>query len=143
MLTKKTPPDHPSDEDPAQRDARAVRRWYPLSFVLKLLVLILIVLLIMFAIFFYMAGTESGTKFLLEKVGAETGIELKYGEGNLRDGIWVSDIDIQATEDLQILVDKAYVKIGWRAVFAKEVHLRDADIQRIEIINNTPNRRAF
>ena len=138
MLTKKNPPDHPSDEDPAQRDARAVRRWYPLSFVLKLLVLILIVLLIMFAIFFYMAGTESGTKFLLEKVGAETGIELKYGEGNLRDGIWVSDIDIQATEDLQILVDKAYVKIGWRAVFAKEVHLRDADIQRIEIINNTP-----
>lgn len=138
MLTKKTPPDHPSDEDPAQRDARAVRRWYPLSFVLKLLVLILVVLLIMFAIFFYMAGTESGTKFLLEKVGAETGIELKYGEGNLRDGIWVSDIDIQATEDLQILVDKAYVKIGWRAVFAKEVHLRDADIQRIEIINNTP-----
>ncbi|AMN67761.1 translocation/assembly module TamB domain-containing protein [Psychrobacter sp. P11G5] len=138
MLTKKTPPDRSPDEDPAQRDARAVRRWYPLSFVLKLLVLILIVLLIMFAIFFYMTGTESGTKFILEKISAETGIELKYGKGNLRDGIWVTDIDIQATEDLEILVDKAYVKIGWRAVFAKEVHLSDADIQRIEIINNKP-----
>lgn len=138
MLTKNTPPNNSPDEDPAQRDARAVRRWYPLSFLLKLLVLMLIVLAIMFAIFFYAAGTESGTKFLLEKISAETGIKFKYGHGNLRDGLLVTDIDIEATEDLEILVDKAYVKIGWRAVFAKEVHLRDADIQRIEIINKKP-----
>lgn len=83
-------------------------------------------------------GTESGTKFVLDKISAETGIKFKYGKGNLRDGIWVTDIDIEATEDLEILVDKAYVKIGWRAVFAKELHLRDADIQTIEIINNKP-----
>ncbi|MGP5201299.1 translocation/assembly module TamB domain-containing protein [Psychrobacter aquimaris] len=138
MLTKNTPPNNAPDEDPAQRDARAVRRWYPLSFLLKLLVLILIVLVIMFAVFFYAIGTESGTKFILEKVSAETGIDFKYGRGNLRDGIWVTDIDIKATEDLEVLVDKAYVKIGWRAIFAKEVHLRDADIQNIEIINNKP-----
>ena len=135
-MNNHTPPTHESsDEDPAQRDARAVRRWYPVSFVLKLLVLILIVLAIMFAVFFYIAGTDSGTKFILEKISAETGIEFKYGSGNLRDGIWVTDIDIEATEDLEILVDKAYIKIGWRAVFAKEVHLSNADIQRIEIIN--------
>ena len=138
MLTKNTPPNNAPDEDPAQRDARAVKRWYPLSFLLKLLVLILIVLAIMFAVFFYAIGTESGTKFILEKVSAETGIEFKYGRGNLRDGIWVTDIDIKATEDLEVLVDKAYVKIGWRAIFSKEVHLRDADIQTIEIINNKP-----
>ena len=87
---------------------------------------------------FYAAGTDAGTKFLLEKVGSETGVKLKYGSGNLRDGIMVTDIDLKATEDLEIKVDKAYVKIGWRAVFAKEVHLRDADIQRIEIINTKP-----
>ena len=138
MLIKNTPPNNSPDEDPAQRDARAVRRWYPLSFLLKLLVLMLIVLAIMFAVFFYAAGTESGTRFLLEKISAETGIKFKYGRGNLRDGLLVTDIDIEANEDLEILVDKAYVKIGWRAVFAKEVHLRDADIQRIEIINKKP-----
>ncbi|WP_350558790.1 translocation/assembly module TamB domain-containing protein [Psychrobacter sp. CAL346-MNA-CIBAN-0220] len=138
MFTNQTPPQDPSDEDPAQKDARALRRWYPLSFVLKLLVLILIVLVIMFAVFFYLAGTDSGTEFLLEKISAETGIEFKYGSGNLRDGIWVNDIDIKATDDLEILVDKAYVKIGWRAIFAKEVHLREANIQRIEIINKKP-----
>ena len=142
MLPKNSQPSNfqPKDpsEDPAQRDARAVRHWYPLSFLLKLLILILIVFVLMFAVFFYMAGTESGTKFLLEKISAETGIELTYGSGNLRDGIWVNDIDIKANEDLEILVDKAYVKIGWRAIFTKEVHLRDADIQTIEIINNKP-----
>ncbi len=138
MLTKNPPPNNAPDEDPAQRDARAVRRWYPLSFLLKLLVLVTIVLAIMFAVFFYAMGTESGTKFILEKISAETGIEFKYGRGNLRDGIWVTDIDIKATEDLEILVDKAYVKVGWRAIFAKEVHLRDADIQTIEILNTKP-----
>lgn len=138
MQTNNTPPSNSPDEDPAQRDARAVRRSYPLSFLLKLLVLILIVLAIMFAVFFYAVGTDSGTKFILEKISAETGIDFKYGKGNLRDGIWITDIDIKATEDLEILVDKAYVKIGWRAIFAKEVHLRDADIQTIEILNNKP-----
>ncbi len=138
MLTNNTPPNNSPEEDPAQRDARAVKRWYPLSFLLKLLVLILIVLVIMFAVFFYAVGTDSGTKFVLDKISAETGIQFKYGRGNLRDGIWITDIDIDATEDLEVLIDKAYVKIGWRAVFAKEVHLREADIQTIEIFNNKP-----
>ncbi|WP_201529103.1 translocation/assembly module TamB domain-containing protein [Psychrobacter frigidicola] len=139
MLNNQTPPpNEPPAEDPAQRDAHAVRRWYPLSFLLKLLVLIVILLVIMFAAFYYIVGTDSGTKFILEKISDEAGIEFKYGSGNLRDGIWVTDIDIEATDELEILVDKAYVKIGWRAVFAKEVHLRDADIQRIEIINKKP-----
>ncbi|MGO2340219.1 MAG: hypothetical protein ACTH5M_06465, partial [Psychrobacter sp.] len=97
MLTKNTPPSKLPEEDPAQRDARAVRRWYPLSFLLKLLVLILIVLLIMFAVFFYAAGTDSGTKFILEKISTETGIDFEYGQGNLREGLWVTDIDIKAT----------------------------------------------
>lgn len=138
MLKKNTPPNKSPDENPAQRDARAVKRWYPLSFLLKLLALVLILLAIMFAVFFYAASTDSGTKFILEKVGAETGIDFKYGRGNLRDGIWVTDIEIAATEDLEISVDKAYVKVGWRAVFAKEVHLRDADIHTIEVINKAP-----
>ena len=138
MLNNTTPPNDPSSEDPAKKDARAVRRWYPLSFLLKLLVLIAIVVVIMFAVFFYAAGTDSGTKFLLDKVSSETGIKFKYSSGNLRDGLMVTDIDINATEDLEIKVDEAYVKIGWRAVFAREVHLRDADIKRIEIINKKP-----
>ena len=71
------------------------------------------------------------------KISAETGIKFKYGRGNLRDGIWITDIDIDATEDLEVLIDKAYVKIDL-ACRVCQVHLRDADIQTIEILNNKP-----
>ncbi len=135
--TNPLPTPNPND-DPAQRDARMVRHWFPLSFLLKLLILMAIVLALMIAIFLYMAGTDGGTKFILDKVSSEAGISFKYGEGNLRDGLWVTDIDIKATDDLEVLVDKAYVQIGWRAVFAKEVHLRNADVNVIEIINKKP-----
>lgn len=138
MQTNPPPAQQDPTEDPAQRDARAVRHWYPLSFLLKLMLLMLIVLLIMFAVFYYMAGTESGTKFLLEKASLESGVKFKYGKGNLRDGIWIEDVFIPATDDLDISVDKAYVKIGWRAVFSKEIHLRDANIHEIDIINRKP-----
>lgn len=138
MLPTNPPPNPDPNDDPAQRDARMVRHWFPVSFLLKLLILISIVLALMIAIFFYMAGTDGGTKFILDKIGSEAGISFKYGQGNLRDGLWVTDIDIKATDDLEVLVDKAYVKIGWRAVFAKEVHLRDANIHTIEIINKKP-----
>lgn len=123
-------------QDPAQHDARLMRRWYPVGFLVKLLILMASLIVLMLAIFFYAAGTEGGTRLILEKVAAETGVKLEYGQGNLRDGLLLTDIDLQANEDLQILVDKAYVKVGWRALFAKEVHLRDADIGRIEIIDN-------
>lgn len=115
-----------------------VRHWFPLSFLLKLLILIAIIVALMMAIFFYMAGTDGGTKFILDKIGSETNIRFKYGDGNLRDGLWVTDIDIKATDDLEVLVDKAYVKIGWRAIFAKEVHLSSVNVNDIEIINKKP-----
>ncbi|MDO5768188.1 MAG: translocation/assembly module TamB domain-containing protein [Psychrobacter sp.] len=130
-------PKDPS-EDPAQRDARALRQWFPLSFLLKLMMLMLVVLIIMFAIFYYMAGTESGTKFFLEKISQEAGISFKYGKGNLRDGIWIEDIHIPATTDIDVDVDQAFVKIGWRAIFSKEVHLRDAYIHQIDVTNRKP-----
>lgn len=137
-MSSQNPPPEPVQEDPAQSDAKVMRRWYPLSFVIKLLILMIVVLALMFAIFFYMAGTESGTAFILNKVAIETGAKFKYGEGNLRDGVMLTDIDIDATKDIEVIIDKAYVKIGWRAVFAKEVHLREADIGRIDIINTKP-----
>ncbi|WP_131667241.1 translocation/assembly module TamB domain-containing protein [Psychrobacter pygoscelis] len=138
MISNPPPSPKDSSEDPAQRDARAVRRWYPLSFLLKLMLIMILLVVIMFAAFYYVAGTESGTRFLLEKASSETGIKFAYGKGNLREGIWIKDIHIPATEDIDVDVDQAYVKIGWRAIFSKEVHLRDANIHRIDIINRKP-----
>lgn len=138
MLSNTPQPQKDPAEDPAQRDARALRQWYPLSFLLKLMLFMIVVLIIMFAVFYYMAGTDSGTKFLLGKISQEAGISFKYGKGNLRDGIWIEDIHIPASEDIEVDVDRAYVKIGWRAIFSKEVHLREANIHQIDIINHKP-----
>lgn len=137
MTTSQTPEPNPK-QDPAQRDAERVKHHYPLSFLIKLLALLLILFLIICITFYIMAGTERGTKFILEKIISETGVKLEYSEGNLRDGLKVKDITMSASEDVDVHFVNTYVKIGWRALFAREVHLRDADIETIVIENRLP-----
>lgn len=141
MTTSPTPEpqkDQDIDQSPEQRDAERMKRHYPLSFLIKLLSLLLVLFLIMCIVLYVMAGTSRGTKFIIEKIVSETGVKLEYGEGNLRDGLLVKDVALSASEDIDVHFEDTYVKIGWRAMFAKEVHLRDADIKRIEIINRKP-----
>lgn len=137
MTTSQTPEPN-QQKDPAQRDAERLKHHYPLSFLLKLLALLLILFLIVCIAFYIMAGTERGTKFILERIVSKTGVELQYAEGNLRDGMLVKDITMSASEDVDIHFVNTYVKIGWRAIFAREVHLRDADIETIVIENRLP-----
>uniref|UniRef100_A5WFV6 Translocation and assembly module TamB C-terminal domain-containing protein n=1 Tax=Psychrobacter sp. (strain PRwf-1) TaxID=349106 RepID=A5WFV6_PSYWF len=137
MTTSQTPPPN-QEQDPAQRDAARLKYHYPLSFLLKLLALLLVLFLMMCIILYVMAGTERGTKFILEKIVSETGVKLQYAEGNLRDGMLVKDISMKASEDVDVHFVNTYVKIGWRAMFAREVHLRDADIESIVIENRKP-----
>lgn len=135
-------PDNHDDVNNAQQNnnhKRSVGSW-----LLKIVLFVFVSLLILFVVLFYLVGTDKGTKFLLDKFGSETGAKLHYGQGNLRDGLWVTNVDLPIGDDLQILVDKAYVKIGWMAIFAKEVHLRDANIHHLKIINKTaPTNEPF
>ncbi|WP_227430144.1 translocation/assembly module TamB domain-containing protein [Psychrobacter sp. I-STPA6b] len=124
--------------DAAEKDAIAVQRWYPLSFLLKLLLTVLCLFVVVCLTFYIMAGTEGGSKFLVDKLAGETGVTLKYGEGNLRDGLSVTDIVLKPSEDMDIYVNSASVKIGWRAIFVKQVHLRDATIDQLKIIDHQP-----
>ncbi len=133
-MAENTPKPH-SNQNPAERDAKALKRHYPLSFLLQLLAFVLFLMLLMFVIFYFAIGTDRGTEFFLDKITQETGLEINYGKGNLRDGIWVTDLLIP-NDDIVTEVDKAYVKIGWRALFVGELHLRDADINHIKIINS-------
>ena len=124
------------DLDPAERDARWLRRWYPVSFVGKLALLVVSLLLAILLAIYYAVGTPWGTNLLVKAIVQQTGISLKYGEGNLRDGLWIYDLNIPSkppTNYVEISVDKAYVKIGWRAILAKEVHLREATIGNMTI----------
>lgn len=127
--------------DPAERDARWLRRWFPVSLVLKLALFVLALLLVILVGVYYAVGTPWGTNLLLNAVAQQTGISLRYGEGNLRDGLWIYDVKIPSKPPknyVEITVDKAYVKIGWRAILAKQVHLREANIGNMLITYKKP-----
>lgn len=123
---------------PAKHQSKAVKRWTPLGFLIKLFLFVCLFFTAVLVAFFYAAGTEQGTEYLLNKIAQQTGIGFKYGRGNLKDGIWITDIDIDANQDIHIGVDRVFVKIGWRAVFSKQVHLREASIHHLVITNRQP-----
>ncbi|OOR89958.1 translocation/assembly module TamB [Moraxella caviae] len=110
-----------------------------LVYLLRFLITALVVLALIFVLLFYAVGTEGGTKFLLEKIALETGTQLKYSKGDLRRGVWVQDVAITQGEDIEVRVNRAYVQLGWRAVFARQVHLTSAQVDEVEVINHKPS----
>lgn len=125
--------------DPAEKDARWLRRWYPLSFVTKLAVFILLILLLVLLTIYYAIGTEAGTRYLLNAIAQQTGIRLNSGQGNLRDGLWIYDVHVPANppnQFFEISLDKAYIKIGWRAILTKQLHLRTIHVDNLYIYNH-------
>ncbi len=125
MTNKQTTPNAQPNNPPAGKSMpNRIVRWG----VGVLMVFVLLCLLII-----YLLGTDEGTEFFINKIVNETGIQLQYGQGNLRDGLSVHDLDIAIDDDISVQIDNAYIKIGWRAIFNKELHLRDAKIDNIRI----------
>lgn len=130
------------DLDPAEKDARWLRRWYPTGFVTKLAIIVLLLMASILAGLYIAAGTEAGTRYLINSVVQQTGISLKYGKGNLRDGVWIYDLHIPPKppkSNIEVNVDKAFIKMGWRAILYKEVHLREATIHNLTVYNHKPS----
>lgn len=112
--------------------------------ILKWLLWLIFILALLFVFLYLSLGSQTGSRLILGKIAAETGIELKYGQGNLRDGLWVNDIKIAQGEDVEVEVDRAFVQIGWRAIFARQVHLASANIDNIIIKNHkAPTNEPF
>lgn len=105
---------------------------------MRLFVVILAVLVLIVALLFFVIGTDTGTKFVLEQIVQKTGVTLSYQQGNLRSGVQVSDLVILQNKDMEIKANQAYVKLGWRAVFGGQVHLASASIDRLDVINKNP-----
>lgn len=83
-------------------------------------------------------GTPMGSQFVLQKIATQTGIKLRYSKGNLREGVWVQDVVINEGESVEIFVDEGYIQMGWRALFARQVHLAKAQIGHVKVINHAP-----
>lgn len=124
--------------DPAEKDARWLRRWYPLSLVSKIAIIIFSLIFMTIIGIYYAVGTSWGTQRLLQAIVQKAGINLNVGYGNLRDGLWIYDLTIPETNHTTVTVDKAFVKIGWRALFNKEVHLRETNINDVIISYHKP-----
>lgn len=113
-------------------------------FLWRLLWALMAVLLLLLIVLYTAMGTRTGTAFILDKIAQEANIELQYREGDLRNGLWVSDITMAIDDDIRVEVNRAYVKMGWRAIFAKQIHLVKADIDTITITDNkAPTNEPF
>lgn len=111
-------------------------RW--LVYLLRLLIAAVVATALLLVSLLYLINTDTGSKFLVEKIALETGVQLKYTEGSLGRGIWLQDVNIAQGEDITVKVNRAYVQFGWRALFARQVHLVNADIDKVLVINKKP-----
>lgn len=118
------------------------KRW--LALMMRVLLVLLVVLSLLCVLIFYIAGTEAGTKFVLDQLTNKTGIKLQYKQGNLRDGLWLSDVELSATDTLTLKADKLYARLGWRALLMQQVHLIDPEINALTIIDSeAPTGKPF
>lgn len=99
---------------------------------------ILLVIVCLFAAIAVMVSTDKGSRFLLDRVlSKQSMIQYKYQSGNIVQGIIVRDLAIHL-KDLDIKTDRAEVALGWRAILAKEIHLRRATVSNLQVINHAP-----
>lgn len=120
----------PQPPQPAKKNKRPVVRgllWGGLFLLLSLFVAIAV-----------MVSTDKGSRFLLDRVlSQQSMIQYKYQSGNIVQGIILSDLVVKF-KDIEIKTDRADVALGWRAILAKEIHLRRANISNLQVINHTP-----
>jgi len=95
----------------------------------------LIFLLSVLAILF---STDKGSKFLLDQVmQRQEIIHYEYEGGNLWRGIILKNV-LVTLKPVDVKIDRADVKLGWRAIIKKEIHLTEADVLNLQIINKNP-----
>ncbi|AXI02695.1 translocation/assembly module TamB domain-containing protein [Aquirhabdus parva] len=86
---------------------------------------------------FALAGSDSGTKFLLDKAGTlQHLVTYHYVGGNLQNGVTLDQFRVNL-EKTDITAKKIVARIGWRSVLAGEVHLSHAVIDDLVIHSKT------
>ncbi|WP_227672860.1 hypothetical protein [Psychrobacter lutiphocae] len=103
-----------SEQEPNNTQPRSpqAKRSFLASWLIKLLALLLFLLVILCVAVYIMAGSDKGTKFLIEKIVSGTGVKLEYGEGNLRDGLLVKSISMNAAEGINVHFLDTFVQVG-------------------------------
>ncbi|WP_066803056.1 translocation/assembly module TamB domain-containing protein [Moraxella oblonga] len=103
---------------------------------MRLVIVLAVAVVLVLLSLLYAMNTQTGTAFLLDKVSTQIGANLNYSDGTLREGVWVSNFQLKPTDDIEIKIDRAFIKLGWRSLFAKQVHLVDSELGTLDIINH-------
>lgn len=103
---------------------------------------VLVVLCVVFLM--WAMTTTTGSQFVLQKIAQEAGVSFKYSKGTLWQGISIQDLVIGENSDVSVYVNHATVKIGYRALLSRQVHIAQADIDTVRVVNkNAPTGEPF
>ncbi|OTG77678.1 hypothetical protein B9T33_15160 [Acinetobacter sp. ANC 5054] len=129
----------PENEAPVEQNLPKKRRI--LRSVILTFVFVLIFLVAALAVMF---STDKGSKFLLDRVlERQQIIHYEYESGNLWRGIILKNV-LVTLKPVDVKIDRADVKLGWRAIINKEIHLNSADVKNLQIITKgEPSDKPF
>lgn len=85
-------------------------------------------------------STEWGNRFFFNRIlSQQSMMTYEYQGGNIWNGVRLNHFSLTAGET-EIKVDTAKLRLGWRSLlFAKEVHLFQADLNQLQIIHTAPS----
>ncbi|MBA4069591.1 MAG: hypothetical protein C0495_07025, partial [Acinetobacter sp.] len=105
----------------------------------SILLSVLFSLIFLLSVLALLFSTNQGSKFLLDQVlERQQIIQYEYEGGNLWRGIILKNV-LVSLKPVDVKIDRADVKLGWRAIVKKEIHLTEADVLNLQIINKRPS----
>lgn len=123
----------PDLQPPQDQPPKPTRHWWRWLLALLLAAIVSLVLLLG-----WLMSTNSGSRLLLNWVMARQAlITYQYQDGNLLRGLSLTNIHVKVKKT-EVLIDRAKVRLGWRAFLQREIHLMTADFGSIEVISHAP-----
>ena len=115
--------------------------WRVIRGILFVLLTMLIILLVTLGL---LANSDKGSRWLLETVmNQQKMIHYQYEQGNLVRGLILKDIVVKVKK-VDVLVSRADVRLGWRAIVDKEIHLMTAKVGTVQVIHHAaPSHEPF
>lgn len=104
----------------------------------RLLLWLLVLFIALVALLGILTTTDEGSRRLLGMItSSQHMIKYEYGGGNFQEGLLLYNVEVKLTA-VDVHVQKAMLKIGWRAIVQKELHFRYASLSNIKVIKKTP-----
>jgi translocation and assembly module TamB len=96
------------------------------------------VLLLLVVAMGILAHSDRGSRWLLDVIMSRQNLlQYQYQRGNLVDGLSLKNIGIKV-KDIEVNIDHAEVRPGWRALMSRELHFSMVKADRVQVINHGP-----